>query len=379
MSEHHPIASPRLTFCPETLPSAAYLDPNWFAREMRTIWARNWVSAGRLADLSPGTMRRVKVGAAEVILCRGGDGALSAFHNACRHRGAELCAAQEQPMGRLISCPYHAWSYAGDDGRLVSTGYAVPTDDFRREDYGLHKVATRVWAGYVLLNIAKTPGDLAPDMGLNYLDHWPMDSLITGHRMVRDLACNWKVFWENYNECLHCPGIHPELCDLVPVYSKGVMGVTEAHDWTPDQTVGPNLKAGAHSWTPTGAACGPEFAGLTAEERHNGYNFVTVMPSMFVVAHVDYVRSVRLEPLGPESTRLTAEWHFSAETLAQPGFDAAEVAAFARMVMDQDGDAVEVNQRGLRSPAHQRGRLMPEEYELHRFHNWVLTQMNEEG
>ena len=50
-----------------------------------------------------------------------------------------------------------------------------------------------------------------------------MDSLITGHRMTSDLACNWKVFWENYNECLHCPGIHPELCDMVPIYGKGMM------------------------------------------------------------------------------------------------------------------------------------------------------------
>ena len=94
-----------------------------------------------------------------------------------------------------------------------------------------------------------------------------------------------------------------------------------------------------------------------------------------MVAHVDYVRAVRLEPIGPEQTRLTAEWYFAPETLAQPGFDAAKVAAFATIVLDQDGAAAELNQRGLRSPAFTRATLMPEEYEIARFHAWVRAHL----
>ena len=71
MTQHRHPQSPRLDHCPETLPQAAYLDPAWYARELQTIFARNWISAGRLADLAPGTMRRVQVGTASVILCRG--------------------------------------------------------------------------------------------------------------------------------------------------------------------------------------------------------------------------------------------------------------------------------------------------------------------
>ncbi len=125
----------------------------------------------------------------------------------------------------------------------------------------------------------------------------------------------------------------------------------------------------------TGAACGPVFAGLTAEQRQDGYTFVTLYPTAYVVAHVDYVRSVRLEPMGPEEMRLVAEWHFTAETLARPGFDAAEVAGFARIVLGQDGDGAEMNQRGIRSPSYRGGRLMPQEFDIHRFHNWVLAEM----
>jgi Rieske 2Fe-2S family protein len=202
-----------------------------------------------------------------------------------------------------------------------------------------------------------------------------MDSMITGQRHERVLACNWKVFWENYNECLHCPGIHPELCDMVPIYRKGIMSASEAAGWTPEAARGPNLKPGAESWTMTGAPCGPTFPDLTPEQRQDGYTFVTLYPTAFIVAHVDYVRAVRLEPLGPEQTRLTAEWYFPPETLAQPGFDAAEVAAFAKIVLEQDSLAVEMNQRGIRSPAYDRGRLMPEEFDIRRFHSWVLTEM----
>ena len=147
-----------------------------------------------------------------------------------------------------------------------------------------------VWNGFVFLTLSADPGPLTPDPGLDALANWRMDALQTGHRHSRDLACNWKVFWENYNECLHCPGIHPELCDMVPIYAQGIMSAPEAADHDPANA-------------------------------------------------------------------------------------AAEVAAFARIVLEQDGDAVEMNQRGIRLPSYTRGRLMPQEFDIHRFHTWVLSGM----
>ncbi|HQU68767.1 MAG TPA: aromatic ring-hydroxylating dioxygenase subunit alpha [Albidovulum sp.] len=372
----HP-ASPLLDHCPETLPREAYVGTDWYAREMATLWSRQWVCVGRVSDLLPGTMRAVQVGLGSVILVRLADGTLRAWHNSCRHRGAELCAG-EKAAGKLVTCPYHAWAYAADDGRLISTAHAHPTKDFRREDHGLKPVALKEWAGFVFLSLAAAPPDLKGDIPLVTLDNWPMESLVTAHRWEKTLDCNWKVFWENYSECLHCPGIHPELCDMVPVYREGVMAANERQDWTPDAPEAPRLKPGAETWSLTGAPVAPAFPGLTEAERQAGYTFVTLWPSAFVVAHADYVRSVRLEPLGPDRTRLIAEWHFAPETLAQPGFDAARVAEFAKIVLTQDGDACEMNQRGIASPAYVRGRLMPEEYEVHHFHEWVLNQMEGE-
>ena len=165
---------------------------------------------------------------------------------------------------------------------------------------------------------------------------------------------------------------------MVPVYGRGIMGPSEALGWTPEEPALPNLRSGARSWTVDGAPCGPEFPGLTDAQRQAGYSFVTLWPSAYVVAHADHVRSVRILPSGTETTRLVAEWHVPAETMAQPEFDAARLASFARTVLEQDGAAAEMNHRGMRSPAFTAARLMPEEYEIYRFHQWVKAAMEHE-
>ncbi len=379
MSLHRHPDSPLLDHCPDTLPAWVYRDAGWYEKERQAIWSREWVYVGRLNDLPQGTMRRIEVAGQSLILCRDRDGRVACFHNTCRHRGAELCSAHEQPLGKLITCKYHNWAYA-TDGRLVSTAFGTPTEDFRREDHGLFAVHVRDWNGFLYVCLAHDAPEFAPDMGVRSLDSWPMATLVTGHRMEKRLKCNWKIFWENYNECLHCPGVHPELCDMVPIYRQGIMAANEAAGWTPDMPrPASNLKDGAVTWTASGQPCGPVFPHLTAEERANGYNFVTIYPTMFIVAHVDHVRAVRLEPLGPEETRLTAEWFFPPETMAQPGFDAAEVAAFATIVMAQDAEVAEMNQRGLHSDRYERGRLMPQEFDIHRFHQWLRTRMEAAG
>ena len=126
-----------------------------------------------------------------------------------------------------------------------------------------------------------------------------------------------------------------------------------------------------------GQPCGPTFPNLTETERKTAANFVTIYPTAFIVAHLDYARIVSLVPTGPETTRLTAEWLFSPATLAQEGFDPAKVAAFATIVLDQDAEAAEINQRGLKSPRYGSGRLMPQEFDIHRFHGWVLDRLKD--
>lgn len=376
-----PPGSPLLDRSPPSLPASAYFDPGWHAAEEKAIWRRSWVYVGRDNDLPAMTMRRIAVAGQNLVLVRDRGGNITAFHNTCRHRGAELCPTDDKGLkSRLISCPYHQWSYSLS-GDLVRTPFVSVTADFRKEEHGLFKVHVKAWNGFLFVCLADEPPDFdgVPDLGPAAFDNWHMADLVTGHTWTKQLACNWKIFWENYNECLHCPGIHPELSEMVPIYAKGYMAPNEAPNWHPDTDPhDPALKAGARSWTMNGMPCGREFPGLSDAERAAGQTFVTLLPTMFIVAHVDYVRAVSLRPLGPELTELKAEWLFSRETLAAPGFDMGNVVNFAGLVMSQDGDACEMNQRGLRSERFTHGTLMPQEFEVHRFQQWVRKAMGAE-
>jgi Rieske 2Fe-2S family protein len=208
------------------------------------------------------------------------------------------------------------------------------------------------------------------------LDNWPLDTLVSGYTFAKVMNCNWKIFWENFNECLHCPSVHPELCDTVPIYGRAIMGERDDphfpdHSGSDDPLSKGGLRPGAATWSMDGRQQGVGFPGLTEAERRAGQSYVTSLPSSFIVAHVDYVRVVRLRPFGPETTELHAEWLFPKETLEDACFDLANVTDFGTTVMEQDAQVCELNQRGLRSIRHHAGVLMAEEYYLKRFHDWV--------
>lgn len=365
-----------------TLPTDSYRSEAGFERDMEAIWHRSWLNVCRASDLPDArSYRTVRVGSQEVLLLRDEDGTLRGFHNTCRHRGSELCPSAEGRLkGRLLVCPYHSWSYALD-GRLIRVPSKAMPDGFDRADHGLYPVAAEEWRGFVFINLS-TSGVSAADSfdGASLsLDNWPLETLKVGYRYVKRMRCNWKIFWENFNECLHCPNVHPELSALVPIYGRGLMARHDDPDWqahanddAPEYAGG--LRDGAESWTADGRAHAPLFQGLTAAERAAGQTYAMHLPSLFVVGHVDYVRSVRLMPLGPDDTELTSEWLFDPDALAAGAIDVDAIVSFGKLVLDQDADICEVNQRGLRSRAHRHGVLMPEEYDIHRFHEWIRAR-----
>ena len=80
-------------------------------------------------------------------------------------------------------------------------------------------------------------------------------------------------------------------------------------------------------------------------------------------------------PVGPEETELVSEWLFTPETLASDDYDTANVIEFAKLVMTQDLEACELNQRGMHAAPFKQGVLMPEEYYLKEFQDWVRQTM----
>jgi len=375
-----------------TLPSSGYFDPDIYQLELEKIWWREWLCVARADQWSsPGDYRVFTIGDQQVLVTLNQNRQLNAFHNTCRHRGSLLCEQNTGIFsGHRIVCPYHSWTYSLD-GELTHTPRRFPTADFDTAQHGLYPVRLEIWRGFVFIcldvrqskSVAQTLGD-----GAGLLANWPLEKLVVAGEETYTLACNWKIFWENYCECYHCPGAHPDLCRIVPVYRHAVVdpadlqgkGFDSENGIEGGNTAGgtPRLTPGAVTWSHDGQTQIPWFDTLSPEEHQAGMTFCDSLPSMFIIAHVDYVRSVHVMPTGPESTVLTVRWMLAPDTLSTGRVDIERLMAFGRQVVTEDARVCELNQKGLRSRAHQRGTLVPQEYDVLEFDRWVLRRLARE-
>jgi Rieske 2Fe-2S family protein len=367
-----------------SLPSAWYYDPDQYARELEAVWYRDWVCVGRTADLrEAGDFLVERVGGESLVLTRDREGGLHAFHNTCRHRGSTLCVT---PQGRFrqgrITCPYHGWSYALS-GELLSTPKMEQPANFRHEDYPLYGVPVDTWGGFLFLNLAERPStSLAEHLGdeAGNLQHWPLAELVSVRREVSALACNWKVFWENYSECYHCPGIHPELCRIMPLYREGLLSYADRNEAPlpgEKSDTSPRVAPGLKTWTLDGQSGLPLIPGPDAADRAPGVVFASFTACLFVVAHPDYVRSVRILPRGPEQIELTVDWLLPPGVAERNSAELERMCELGRLLVAQDGRACELNQAGLRSRRHRAGVLMPQEAAVQEFHEWLKSRLAE--
>jgi Rieske 2Fe-2S family protein len=372
-----------LTEHTEGLPAEAYFDARQYERELQRIWYRNWVYVGRSGELSGArAFRSFELGDQRIFLVRDEQLVLQGFYNTCRHRGAALC---REPEGRLqsghIICPYHAWVY-NLQGDLLRTSSKAHANGFDVADFPLYRVSVKEWRGFIFVALIERPPPFEKlfDLPLNRLDAWPLEELSVGHVLTKTMQCNWKIFWENYNECLHCPGVHPRLSQLVPIYGRGLLEERDDPQWRahaadPDPKFKGGLRDGAATWSLDGKTSGIPFPNLSEADRKAGYVYLTAVPSVFLVGHVDYVRVVRLLPLGPERTELRIEYLFSPQSLADPQFDVRNAVDFTNLVMTEDAQVCELNQAGLRARPHVRGVVMPEEYVVRQFHEWLHAEL----
>jgi Rieske 2Fe-2S family protein len=267
-------------------------------------------------------------------------------------------------------------------GELLRTTSKRHAQGFELGNFPLYKVRLREWNGFIFVALTDDPPPFEKqfDLPIDRLDAWPLNDLVIGHVLLKTIQCNWKIYWENYNECLHCPGVHPKLSQLVPIYGRGLLEERDDPYWAVhtsdnDPKFKGGLRSGAATWSLDGKATSGEFPNLSLQDRKAGHIYMTGLPSMFIVGHVDYVRVVRLRPLGPEQAELRVEYLFLPQTLADPHFDLRNVVDFTDMVMTEDADICEVNQRGLHAAPHVRGVVMPEEYVLRQFHDWVRAEL----
>lgn len=196
-----------------TLPARFYGCPDAWARERAGVFGRAWLFLGHEAEAAAtGDWIAFDIAGHRLLAVRGRDGVLRAFHNVCRHRAGPLVQGAAGHCGDELVCAYHGWRYALD-GRLRSATGFGPAEGFDPRELGLLAVRLETWRGLAFVNLDAGAPPLSAHVA-------PLDALLTERgletaapalRRSHDLACDWKVYAENYLEGYHIGAVHPVL------------------------------------------------------------------------------------------------------------------------------------------------------------------------
>jgi Rieske 2Fe-2S family protein len=334
-----------------TLPRSFYADPAYSERELERFYFNRWICAGRADQISsPGDYFTRTIGTESVIVTRTGLGseAVCALFNVCRHRGTRICEQREGHFTDRIQCPYHAWTY-DLGGRLLAAPHMPP--DFCRDDYPLHRAGCEVWDGHVFVNLAPSHAPLAGQLAdlPGRFAPWQMQDLRLHRRIEYDVRANWKLIVLNYNECLHCPNLHPALNRLhhylgadnvepTACYCGGAMG----------------FRDGVETMSVDGKRRREYLPGLGEQERRQVAYFA-IYPNLLLSLHPDYMMTHTLWPRAHDRTEIVCEFHFHPDEMAKPAFHADDAIEFWDQTNREDWWIAEQSQAGINSRMYQPG------------------------
>jgi Rieske 2Fe-2S family protein len=220
----------------------------------------------------------------------------------------------------------------------------------------LYPVGVECWCGFIFLYL--TPAEakpLADQLGPipARTARYPLAQLRIGHSIRYEVAANWKAICENYNECYHCGGVHPELCSVVPAFREAGGG---ALDWSR----GIPHRDGAYTFTHSGKTTRRAFPDLNADERtrHKGE---VLYPNLFISLACDHAAVFILQPRSAERTDIICHFLFEPYEIAQSNFDPSDAVEFWDITNRQDWSICESVQRGMRSRVHTHGYYAPME------------------
>jgi Rieske 2Fe-2S family protein len=344
-----------LTKPSSTLPASYYTDPEVFRREIERFFFQSWICAGRASFVPrPGDYFLREIAGESIIVTRDAAGNVRAFYNVCRHRGTRMCTAAEGNFAGRIQCPYHGWTYALD-GQLIGAPH-MDEPGFAREEYPLHELKTAVWDGHLFLNNAPKPLTL-PDR----FAPWRMKELVMHKRITYDVKANWKLAVLNYNECLHCPLLHPALNRLTDYLG--------ADNESPNASyIGGSMgfRNGAETMSSDGKRRRDYLPGLSEDERRK-VCYYTIYPNLLLSLHPDYMMVHTLWPKAVDRTEILCEWYFHPAEMAKPDFTADDVIEFWDTTNREDWSIVELSQLGIQSRAYRPGPYSRREELLHAF------------
>lgn len=322
-----------------------YAGEAMLAMEQRAVFARSWqlvAQQGQLAE--PGDHVVEQIGTVPVLLVRGQDHVLRAFPNVCRHRAGPLALCNGKGA-RALHCKYHGWTYTLE-GQLRSAPEMQDAADFQVEDILLPPLRVHEWQGLVFVALSEqvAPFDevyagiaerIAP-IDLSAMRYLRRDSY--------EIACNWKVYVDNFLEGYHLPHVHPGLSKVLDYRAYD----TELFPWQSLQS-SPLRNSGA-----------------IYGDGQAFYYFI--YPNVMLNIMPGRMQTNRILPLGPGRCRVEFDYYYAQDEQAQARIAADQ--AFSDEVQSEDILICEAVQRGLGSGTYEAGRLCPKrESGVWHFHN----------
>ena len=317
-----------------TLPSRDYRDPALFERERQEIFAKNWMLFSWSERLTqPGDYVTGVLAGYPVFVMRDDEGQVRAFHNVCRHRGAQLLTQPSGQCGKLVVCPYHNWSYTRD-GRLNKAHDFGADTVFDPKAWALYAIDAEEWRGLIFLRLKRGGPGLIEWLG-------PIDAMAADYPLEqqhyfmakdRDCAVDWKTYGENYLECYHCRTMHPGLCAAMDIDNYRI-----------DRYEREKL---FHLHAPK------RDGGLTRGLYF--YRFPFLMLNLY-----DWGSSIAtIEPLGPGRIR-HLNWYFFTDVSPEKAEENRQSAEWSAQIVSEDLEVIAGVQRNLNAGIYERGPLSP--------------------
>ena len=354
-----------------------YCDPGVYQADLDQIWYREWLFAIPSCELvKPGSYATMQVGAYPVVIIKGRDNRIRAFHNVCRHRGQRLCSKVSGSTPNLV-CPYHQWTY-DLEGKLIFA--RDMGEDFDPAKYGLKKVHCIDLGGVVYICLADVPppiADLARAAGPFLAPSGLADAKVAFTSTIIEKG-NWKLVMENNRECYHCGGSHPSLCrtysdnpSMTAIYGPDdaaseimdhwkrceAAGLPARFTWKEDyqwRLTRIPLLNNAESFTMSTKAAVAKRMG-TIPFNDAGSLLMYHYPNTWNHFLADHAIVFRVVPISPTETEVTTKWLVHKDAVEGVDYDLKTLTEVWLATNDEDRQVVEENQYGILSPAYEPG------------------------
>jgi choline monooxygenase len=344
-----------------TPPASWYNRPEFLELERERVFRRSWQAVGRLDQVPrPGDYFTGCVVDDPYVVVRDKDGTLRAFHNVCRHHAAEVCRG-EGSLTELV-CPYHGWTYRLDGG-LSRAPRLGKHELFDRETFSLKPAAVAVFGALIFIHLGDDPEPLLPQLGAlaPRLAAMRTGDLKFVARRSYELRCNWKVYVDNYLD----GGYH------VSVLHKALAGQLDLDTYVTELFERVSIQScRSPEETP------PEASGDFAERIGDEALYAFVYPNLMLNRYGPILDTNWVVPLGPDRTRVVFDFFFRETEGADAGDFIERSVAASHRVQEEDVAICESVQKGLGSPAYDRGIYAPAiETAAYHFHRLLAADL----